>query len=518
MMLNFISKQVWDRVAKRPVEEPEPAPRIAEGRVTPGRIIRTTPILKGSMRDAFPPMETLGEVRERGRRDGGQNLPPTQAADLGEFEQSVIDNINIGDQVLELEGDYEIASAHSAALVNDIEPTHLQLELNKAQAEVGQVKLDAREDVEEAELTAQAMLRESRIFKDRHRLNREAQYDPRQDKFWKMLAVVLLLESIANCFFMQDAAGGLLAGVVMAGSISAVNIALGLVAGLIGLRWMAHVDQDRKRAGRIVFWSLCGLGLLWNIGVAIARSRQEARLMGDGPELTDPTFSLLLSLALFFIGMGVFAGAVVKGRGGPSSPVDYYWGFADVARRLAAARARASQAREQYRLAVSAAYAVVEAKVKAIAAEDRAKLDRARESLAATERRIVELAASRKEWRVSGLANIREYRETVGRIRTTPAPAYFAVEPVLPPLIQETPNLEHVRALVAAIEVQQRRNLDELAALQAQITGLREAETRLFLEEMQDIELRMEAKARAMFPQAQPHAAQDQARAVGADQ
>jgi len=275
-------------------------------------------------------------------------------------------------------------------------------------------------------------------FRRRHGLNRSASYRESPILFWAVLIGVLVIESFINAFLLRRIAEqGWVGGAVLAAVISAVNILLGILAGLVGWRLLGHRFPPQRILGLFVTLFAHAAALLWNLYVAHFREVAElATGSGAGVDITayaldtlghirnNGWFGLnsLFSWGLFAAGLAIH---LIMAREAWDDMADRYWDY----RRFDLAYRRA---RGDYEEAVADAKAAALEEARGVLlgleqeherqAEDQQDLKALCEL---GERRLNEARDAEAEWARQGVALLRVYREENRLVRTDPAPTYF---------------------------------------------------------------------------------------------
>jgi len=127
-----------------------------------------------------------------------------------------------------------------------------------------------------------------RRFRYDNKLRRDAHYPASLDMTWATIFAMWAVESLINgALLARVLENGLVGGAVLAGMISAVNILLGLAAGMVGWRNVEHISPMRKGFGVAVAMLLHLLAIAFNILVAHFREAAEL-LLADGNFAFEP--------------------------------------------------------------------------------------------------------------------------------------------------------------------------------------------------------------------------------------
>jgi hypothetical protein len=278
-----------------------------------------------------------------------------------------------------------------------------------------------------------------------------------------------VLESFANAFLLRRIAEqGLIGGVVLAALISAVNVALGVIAGGVGWRLVGHKFPPQRILGLFTLIGAHAAALLWNLFVAHFREVAEAAVAAGTPDIGGYAvdtlghirergwlgLTSLLSWGLFAVGLAVH---LFVAREAWDDMADRYWDYKRYDQTYRRARA-------DYEDSVADAKAAALDDARAVLNELEAAHQRhsgGREDIAAlaelAERRLTEGRDAEAEWVRTGAALLRAYRDENRLVRTDPAPAWFADQP--------TADDFRNPALDAEAEVSRRASQDAVASL-----------------------------------------------------
>ncbi len=309
-------------------------------------------------------------------------------------------------------------------------------------------------------------------FRQRHSLEREAQYPTGAVSFFRysLLALLILIEGLLNAwFFAQGLAGGLLGGFVAAASSALLNLVSAFLIGKFLIPVVFHRQVWRKLIGIVAMAP--SVGLITVISLAIAHYRDAlvldvtnpARYAWETLQLTpfglNDVFSwLLFGISVFFAIVAVFDGLYSD---------DLYPGYGRMTR-------RAKDARDEFHDEVDGLREELESL-------RQAEIDTLDESLHQAQSLIAQSAdyiASKKsaESRLATAisdadhcmqALIKRFRDTNAIYRNgTPTPGYFNKNPPLPPIV--VPNFA-----VAQDEAELAHQTAKFASLQQKINDIR---------------------------------------------
>lgn len=283
-----------------------------------------------------------------------------------------------------------------------------------------------------------------RRFRYDNKLRHEAHYPHSLHLTFATVFALWAVESLINgALLARVLENGLVGGAVLAGMISAVNILLGLAAGMVGWRYLGHIDPIKKIFGAVVALVLHSAAIAFNLLVAHFREAAEL-LLADGNFAFEPgqlreatlnhiaingIFGLasLESLALLALGLAIHFYAAKKGWD------DFYDRYPDYARvdrnadeAIDAHAEAVTAARNAARLAVEA----VEGQATSLANQARTNLNRVRNLLDLAEERRQEVINSEDVWVMTGERLLKIYRDTNLHLRVEERyPAYFDTYP-----------------------------------------------------------------------------------------
>lgn len=291
-----------------------------------------------------------------------------------------------------------------------------------------------------------------RAFRHGCGLTREAVYPASRLWHLAVLAVMVLVESMANAhFFAQGSPYGLLGGLLEAMIVAGVNVAMAFHVG-IALRGVNGSGMQRVMASLLGVVYVVVLGLyhlavghyrtaLVNGDAEGAASAAIVSLLHDPMSLTD-----IHSWLLILVGVLFAIGAVVAGY----TADDRVLGYGAVTRRFKDAEVAYQQRKDQYLMDIQV---VIDTQLEAVdicCAEAKTAMVAYRASVAESQRLIRNYREVCHALAETCMALQRRYRAANEAVRDTPAPAFYAEEPPRPFEPDESIALE--LATVAAAE------------------------------------------------------------------
>lgn len=222
-------------------------------------------------------------LEERGRADGRLDKPSRNDRTLNEPQLEVCNRVFSGILLLNQFLAEQLGQALNA--VRQRAPGRIDLDDYKARIALAAdtAFVEHRADVQStraADLEAQKNLR---YFVSRNRLRAAAHYSESAVLPVSIIFGMFVLESLLNGMLFRDVvAGGLGQGAVVAAGVSAINIALGIAAGLYGWRNLGHVSHLRKGLGVVITLICHALAIGWNL--IVAHFREVAEIASRDPK------------------------------------------------------------------------------------------------------------------------------------------------------------------------------------------------------------------------------------------
>ena len=399
------------------------------------------PDIETSLRPDGERLKRELDVLEAARADGRVNAPAKNQRDPNESQMRIVNRVVDGMARLNRWTADTLGAAvadSSRRLPRTLDETTAASAMDARIASVLHDRQSGLVELREQELETRRNLS---YFRRRHGLNRSASYRESPILFWAILIGVLVIESFVNAFLLRRIAEqGWVGGAVLAAVISAVNILLGILAGLVGWRLLGHRFPPQRILGLFVTIFAHGAALLWNLYVAHFREVAEAATnAGAGVDITAYALDTLghirntgwfglnslFSWGLFAAGIAIH---LIMAREAWDDMADRYWDY----RRYDLAYRRA---RGDYEEAVADAKAAALEEARGVLlgleqeherqAEDQQDLKALCEL---GERRLNEARDAEAEWARQGVTLLRVYREENRLVRTDPAPTYFDLQ------------------------------------------------------------------------------------------
>ena len=197
---------------------------------------------------------------DNGLKDGSKDWPPANSPERAETENRILfqaeeylANVN------------DLANKEMTDLGRQIDEHALNHEdtftdlTASAEKEFQHYLLEAHPELQHLRVEERQQLRYFKLFKAKNNIDRLASYPESRWFHAGLIALIVLVECLANTYFF--AAGselGLLGGFFQASLISCVNVAFCLLVGRMALSNMHHVNRWRRSAGGAAF-------LLWMV-------------------------------------------------------------------------------------------------------------------------------------------------------------------------------------------------------------------------------------------------------------
>jgi len=384
------------------------------------------------------------------RRQGRHNRPGAE-----ETEPNGLESRNTSHYAREHERVNEMARNNLVTLesrfeaANPVPPSQvLDSVLEDNRAELTRLEVLSKQLVARCRRTERGLLRELRRFQREHDLIRDPQYPESSIFHYAIVALLVLLESLANAyFFAQGSDFGLLGGVFQAFLVSITNVGIGLLVGVFALRVLHHRSLLRKSLSFVVVSLFVPLTLSFNLIAAHYRDLLGANPSAIHIEVLLQTWQSPLSLSFegfLLCAIGVCASILALFKGYTAD--DSYPGYGTIGRRHEASVKELEGARESaieklfelFGDARRTCDGILEAGKKAISEK---------EAIIVEIRKTGEHCARESKSIVAACHDhLRAYRDENISIRTTPPPSYFdeypsfastALDASLPSLLEQ---------------------------------------------------------------------------------
>ena len=438
------------------------------------------------------------QSRPPGTAEGAENRPEKDDQELDaaqrEIGTAVVEGINLLRQFLR-DQFHRAKEQIQARFPGRIEP---QIALVEARAAIQEAKHSHGEELINLSLEEHRKRRQIKKFRADNGLFRDASYASHPIIPLSILFAMIAVETAANAvLFAKTNPMGYAGGAFQALLFGIVNVALGFMAGFLGLRLITHIKRSFAALGFVVLLITVSGGAYWNLKVAHYRDLLERNTntdfvnsSSDLPSIDWLSLSSIESWALLLLGLIIFVLAMIEGRGGRGGFSDPYCGYraADLAYREAEASYRAGK--DEYRAAVRAAIETARKGLRTRVTADGHRIAEAMEIGDASLIRTQEVRDSIGEWIAMGASLLRLYREENGKIRTAPCPEYFRNYPTFEQIAGQVPDATDVLSLVEPAERRHAENVAALVQVEADLVKLATEEAERFLAEIDAIEER----------------------------
>jgi len=282
----------------------------------------------------------VGAAHERAVAEIERQLPVSEQAIRDGAGNKDVDSANIPidyvDQIYAV-GTAQVDDAIERALkqVNEIKQDLLNSSDSSANADLLCEALDAEIAVAKQSRAGDERTAEQKVMEETKYLNafrvrngltdRSADYSDRAIKtvLWLLFAGMVDW-LVTSAVFAQTGDISLLMAPIIGGGVAVVNLALGVCAGLWGVRLMTHKSTWYRSVGVAIMSAI--VSAFWALNVHLALVRLGGAAMISNPAMTKPMAAFTCSLFLIVsILTAVFA--CVKFLGGKYSPVDSYFGY-----------------------------------------------------------------------------------------------------------------------------------------------------------------------------------------------
>ena len=189
------------------------------------------------------------QLEDRALQDALTGLPSQDATGLTPAEKEAVDSARAAAQkeisdAVQCRAETDEALKDCRTTLQEVKRARQGLERETPPARPDVMSLTEARDRTKAHYTA---------FKVQHKLQRDATGDDRVVQgCWA--GVVVVVESMFNAYFYAPISDlGLLGGLFTALFVSVINVAFAFIGGVLGLRFLSHVDPTKKLGGLIAF-------------------------------------------------------------------------------------------------------------------------------------------------------------------------------------------------------------------------------------------------------------------------
>ena len=325
------------------------------------------------------------------------------------------------------------------ATLEENDPNVVDMDLESvsasARAEIHKHRGEAIDELKMLRTHERSLLRDLRYFTKVNQLNREAQYPESQRFALSLLAALVIIEAVLNCYFFgKGSEFGLLGGWFQASIVALANVGVSFVAGIVGFRNISHVKPFRKVAGSSV--SVVHVGLISFFNLATAHYRVLLDLdPGNAVKLSIQhlwahPFNIANFDAVVLLCVGLIS-SIIACIDGYTLFDDVYPGYGKFARQHTEAEKTYEDRKQKLRVdmgkVADRAITLIDQRLKYVDE----KIERCLMVLRELPRTVEELplAADQIERVCHGLLS--RYREENMAIRLAKSPAYFSALPTL---------------------------------------------------------------------------------------
>lgn len=224
------------------------------------------------------------KLKEDGAERGSRGQPPADAQDLDSIETKIVNNF-------EAEKNRNYSTLLSELRAYDDRITALSLDnmvfeiKTAAHNAIAEFGVEVRDGVNQLELDLRHVKEietERKAFRAEHGLTNRAAHHPESLVLnWGIIAVLFLIESVANASFLAvGLEGGLLGGFVEAVAIAALNVGVGVGVGKLVYPYVNH----KRAAWNLFGWLFIGLHLAFTVAFNLVVAHYRVALGGDHPE------------------------------------------------------------------------------------------------------------------------------------------------------------------------------------------------------------------------------------------
>ena len=278
-------------------------------------------------------------VTEQARKLATNNLPNAQAQSLSGIELQIIQTI---EQFRQKRFEPTLQSLdlvqQDISQINELpDLQNIWLIESEFQKNASQIVSEQSHLVRRLASSAKRQVKELERFKQRHQLQRDADYPSASGQFLRycLLVFLIVIEALFNAeFFSEGLSSGLLGGFTYAASLAAVNILISFFLGKSLVRWIFHRDKAHKAMGLLallvtLFFVFCmALGIAHIRDQLVLESLDPARLALESLQTHPFALGDLFSWLLLAVSLSFAIGAMTDGL----LIDDVYPGYGKIAR------------------------------------------------------------------------------------------------------------------------------------------------------------------------------------------
>jgi len=378
------------------------------------------------------PASEVRDPEEHAYEQGRRNLPPSGAVVPDAMECLISDHFESQHQVLTLRAADHIRQCHRkiGELLGERAPHALAQLVAQLQVEVTAATIAARTSLLRRREEEHAGRQHLKKFRATERITRPAEMPSSRVLHLAIVAVVIVLESIANMyFFAQGSELGLLGGLLQALIVSLANVGVAVATGMFVLPYLNHRRPSRVALASFGLSAFVAFVTIFNLAAAHYRDMLElnfdqAMVQALPSVMHDPASLSFNSLTLFGIGLLAAGLGLYKGY----TADDRYPGLGRAQRRYQLTRSRFEAEVEQVRSAMIETARSVRKETERLVsynAERLAGLASLIEDVRGVEQRYESLRSQLEVECHHGLRRYREANQLVRDLAKYPVPAYF---------------------------------------------------------------------------------------------
>ena len=378
------------------------------------------------------PSSEVHDPEEHAYEQGRRNLPPSGALVPDAMECLIADHFENQHQVLTLRAADHIRQCHRkvAELLGERTPHALAQLMARLQVDVTAATIAAKTSLLRRREEEHAGRQHLKKFRATEHITRPAEMPSSRILHLAIVAVVIVLESVANMyFFAQGSELGLLGGLLQALIVSLANVGIAVATGMFVLPYLNHRRPSRVAMASFGLSAFVAFVAFFNLAAAhyrdlLEKNFDQAMVQALPSVMRDPASLSFNSLTLF--GIGVLAAGLGLYKGYTAD--DRYPGLGRAQRRYQLTRSRFEAEVEQVRRAMIETARSVRNETERLVRQNAgrlAALGSLIEDIRGVEQRYESL---RSQLEVECHHELRRYREANQLVRDLakhPLPAYF---------------------------------------------------------------------------------------------